>query len=147
MRRMTVVLLFVFVLAAVFGAAAPASAKNRHDRGDRFMGYRCGYPATCGRGGFYGQWRDPYVYRGAYRGNALGYPGYGRAPYGYRYPRAIYVPGDIFYAYPAYVTVVRPVIYEDVVLVPGYRYRVIERHRDRFVLIFGTGSLTVILRG
>ena len=147
MRRIAVMLLFALALVTVFGGAAPASAKGRHDRGDRFMGYRCGYPATCARGSFYGQWHDPYVYRGGYRGNALGYPGYGRVPYGYRYPRAIYVPGDIFYAYPAYVTVVRPVIYEDVVLVPGYRYRVIERHRDRFVLIFGTGALTVILRG
>jgi hypothetical protein len=147
MRRMTGVLLVVFFLATVLGTAAPALAKDgrREHKRDRFIGrgywygqfagYRRGYSAGYPRGGFDGRWRDPYI-------------GYQRDYFdGYRRSRFIVIPRNVVAIYPEYVTVVRPVVYDDVVLLPRYQYRVLERYPDHFLLIFGTGNLTVILRG
>ena len=118
MRRMTVVLLVVFVLASVLGAVAPVQANDdRH--GHKRDRYRHDY--------YYGRPRGHFD--------------------GYRPSRFIVVPRRFVAVYPEYVTVVQPVIYDDVILLPRYRYRVLERHRDQFLLIFGTGNLTVILRG
>ena len=174
MRRITVVLLMVFVLAAILGAAAPASAKDRRDRRDRISEWNYRRPGGPVHRWAYATYRGPshpypYMGYGTSYGNRPGYGygssyayapnyGYGYGQYGYggygqntsyryRHPRSIYVPRSVFVAYPDYVTVVQPVVYEDVVLVPQYRYRVIERYPDRFLLIFGTGALTVILRG
>lgn len=166
MRRMTVVLLVVFLLATLFGAAAPASAKEgrRGHKRDRFVerdhrrgqfaapGYSTGYR----RGAV--DWRGPYAYSGYGRGGLGGgwrdryrhddYYGRPRGYYdGYRHSRFVVVPRHLVAVYPEYVTVVQPVVYDDVVLLPRYRYRVLEQHRDQFLLIFGTGNLTVILRG
>jgi hypothetical protein len=156
----------VFVLAAVLGAAAPASAKDKRDRRDRSGEWnqwnyrhprapigrwtypvppRYGRPAY-DRPAYDRHRRDTDPYRGAYR--PYPYVGYGyKNFYGYRHPRSIVVPRHVFVWYPDYVTVVQPVVYNDVVLLPHHRYRVVERYPDRFLLIFGTGNLTVILRG
>lgn len=174
MRRMTVVLLVAFVLASVFGAAAPAQANDdrRGPKRDRFVerdhrrgqfaapGYSARYRRGAvdwrgpyayggyGRGGLGGGWRDPYIGYGRDRYRHDYYYGRPRGYYdGYRHPRFVVVPRHLVAVYPEYVTVVQPVVYDDVVLLPRYRYRVLERHRDQFLLIFGTGNLTVILRG
>jgi len=162
MRRMTVVLLVVFLLASVFGAAAPAQANDdrRGQKRDRFVGRdhrrgqfaARGYSAGYQRGAvdYIGYGRDRYRYDYYYGRPRSYFDYYGRPRSyfdGYRHSRFIVVPRHLVAVYPEYVTVVQPVVYDDVVLLPRYRYRVIERHRDQFLLIFGTGNLTVILRG
>jgi len=178
MRRLTVVLLVVFFLASVLGAAAPAQANDdrRGPKRGRFVerdyrrgqfaarGYSGGYSTghqrgvvdwrgrdaydRYGRGALGGGWRDPYIGYGRDRYRHDYYYGRPRGYFdGYRPSRFIVVPRHLVAVYPEYVTVVQPVVYDDVVLLPRYRYRVLERHQDQFLLIFGTGNLTVILRG
>ena len=57
------------------------------------------------------------------------------------------IPRDVVVVYPGWFTVLRPVYYHDVVLLPHRRYRVIERDLDSFLIIFDTGNLTIVLRG
>ena len=156
MRRMTVVLLVVFFLASVLGAVAPVQANDdRHGhKRDRLVerDHRRGQFAARGYYGGYRRgavgWRDPYIGYGRDRYRHDYYYGRPRGHFdGYRPSRFIVVPRRFVAVYPEYVTVVQPVIYDDVILLPRYRYRVLERHRDQFLLIFGTGNLTVILRG
>jgi hypothetical protein len=59
----------------------------------------------------------------------------------------VWVPRDVVVLRPHAVRVLRPVVIEDVILVPGHDFRVIDRDRDHFLIIVGTRNILVILRG
>jgi len=103
------------------------------------------------RGGFDGRWRDRPDGRWRDRSDWQWrdrFPGHRPPPfYGHRPGYFIVIPRDIVVFYLGWFIVLHPVYYDDVVLLPHRRYRVIERDLDSFLIIFDTGNLTIVLRG
>ncbi len=176
MRRLTVVFAVMVLLASVLGSAAPAWAndgKRRHDRRERIEPRRGQVEQRHGafsedrrgrsmggtrrdfnpdrRDGFNPDRRDRSDWRWRDRSDWQWrdrFPGHRPAPfYGHRRGYFVVIPRDVVVFYPGWFTVLRPVYYDDVILLPHRRYRVIERDLDRFLIIFDTGNLTIVLRG